>query len=178
MRKVKTGLAGRIKHLSPCAEAVVWLQDWNIPQEAWDACERGDWMLWLLGKLSGPPESKSREKLVLASCGCARLVVHLAASPNVLMCIEAAERWANGTGTLKDLIKARAAAYAAADADAAYAAATAAYTAVYTAAAAADAATYAADAADAAYTARREILKKCAYVVRRFYPKVPKIKGN
>ena len=32
-------------------------------------------MLWLLGKQSGPPESKSRKKLVLSACKCARLAL-------------------------------------------------------------------------------------------------------
>jgi len=31
---------------------------------AWAACERGDWMLWWLGRMSGPPGSPLRRALV------------------------------------------------------------------------------------------------------------------
>jgi len=59
--------------MSACDEGVEYARSYRTMQEAWDRCERGDWMLWLLGRLAGPPESKSRKKLVLAACACARL---------------------------------------------------------------------------------------------------------
>jgi hypothetical protein len=31
-----------------CDEAVAWLANFVSPAAAWDSCERGDWMLWLL----------------------------------------------------------------------------------------------------------------------------------
>jgi len=33
--------------------------------QAWKDCVRGDWMLWLLGKVSDPVESQSRKDLVI-----------------------------------------------------------------------------------------------------------------
>ena len=71
----------KLKELGACKNAVEWADKFTTAQEAWDACERGDWMLWLLGKLSGSPRSKSRKKLVLASVKCARLGVLLPLSP-------------------------------------------------------------------------------------------------
>ena len=38
----------RLKQLSACAEAVTWARDHDSLQAAWDACQRGDWMVWLL----------------------------------------------------------------------------------------------------------------------------------
>ncbi len=64
-----------LKKLSACRGAVEWAEQFNTIQEVWDNCERGDWMLWLLGEQSGKPESKSRKKLVLTACKCARLAL-------------------------------------------------------------------------------------------------------
>ncbi len=187
--------------LSPCAEAMTYLQTQPDAVTAWNQCERGDWMLWLAGKYAGPPEGEGRKGLVLAACACARLALpHFTKlyphDGRVLACIETAERWARGEATLAELRQARSAADDAADAaaaaDAAYAADAAAYAAAaadaaaYTAAAAAayaadadaadaDAAAYvdaAADAADAD-AARKKALAACADCVRRFYPIPP-----
>ena len=42
----------RIADLGACAPAMAWLRSEQYPslQAAWDACPRGDWMLWLLHK--------------------------------------------------------------------------------------------------------------------------------
>lgn len=31
-----------------CDEALLWLAEFDDPNEAWQACQRGDWMVWLL----------------------------------------------------------------------------------------------------------------------------------
>jgi len=192
----------QIKHLDPCSKSIAWLRKYDDLQTAWDECERGDWMLWYAGMLSGPPESEGRKPLVLAACACARLVLPYVPEGETrpLQAIETAERWANGEALIRDVRKdyaaaydasadaaaaaydASADAYAYADAAAANAAAAAdayaADAAAYDAAAYAayDAAAYAAyaDAADAAYDARWSALKQCADIVRKFYPLVPK----
>ena len=182
-----------LRSLEACREAVEWAKQHKSPQAAWDACERGDWMLWALGSLAGPSESDSRRKLVLTACKCARLSLkHVKAGDDrPRKAIETAEAWARKKKgvTLDDV---RAAADAAADAacaaayaagaayaanGAADAAADAAYAAAYAAGAAyaayaACAACAAADAAYAAY-AQRQTLKHCAAIVRRAYPKAP-----
>ena len=144
----------KLERLHPCREALKWAQEQKNQKQAWNDCERGDWMLWLCGKLSGEPESHKRKKLVLASCECARLALkHVKqGEERPIKTIETAEKWANGKATIEQVRKAAAAAYATAIATAGADAADAAAYAAYTATAGADvAAAYAAYAA--AYTA-------------------------
>jgi hypothetical protein len=165
----------RIKELGACGEAVKNALDYKTSQELWDNCERGDWMLWLIGKLSGESESEKRKGLVLAACECARLMLKLVAKGETrpLKAIETAEKWAKGKATIQE-VRADAAdaadaantAYAANAANAAAYAAYAAYAAAYAAYAA-----YAANAAYAAY-AWQSTLKQCAAIVREYYPNV------
>ena len=177
---IKT-VADRISHLEPCSEAKEWAKAYSSPSKAWKNCQRGDWMLWLIGKQSGEPESDSRKLLVLCSCECARLALPHTKDPRVLACIETAEKWARGEATLKELKEARKAAAAAyaSYADAADSAAYASYSAD-AAARAADSAAYASYAASyAAYAAdRTKVLAECADIVRNHYPKTPKMKSS
>ena len=175
-----------LKKLRACNGAVIWAEQFNSMQEAWDNCERGDYMLWLLGKQTGRPGTKSRKRLILTVCKCARLALkHVPKDEKrPLKAIQTAEKYAKGVKgiTLQDVRNAAdaAAAAAAAAADAytaavAYAAhAAVAYAAdaavVYATAAAADAA-YAAHAA-AAGGAQTKTLKKCAEIVRKDYPEI------
>src|SRR3989304_5262120 len=128
-----------LKQYNPCADALAWARTQPSAAVAWRDCTRGDWMLWLVGQLSGPPESASRKALVLTACACARLALpHVPASEErPRIAIETAEQWAGGrNGGMLENVK-RAAAYAA---YAAYAAADAAASAAYAAYAAACAA--------------------------------------
>ena len=218
----------KLKEMSACIDAIEWIKQYNTFSEAWNNCERGDWMLWLIGRRI--KNLKQRKVLVLCACQCARLSLKYVNKDEdrPRKAIETAEKWANNEKgiTVQDVNNAAyaaaaaaaaaaantantayaayaAAAYAAANAaayaNAAYAAtyaatyaanaaayaanaaayaAYAAYAAAYAAANAADAAAYAAYAADAAYAAyaaanaatRRKTLKKCANIVREFYP--------
>ena len=151
-----------LKRLNACSEAVEDIAKYETAQEAWDDCNRGDWMLWLVGKLSGKPWSDSRKKLTLATCECARLAWDKMPKTS-RRCIELFERWARGEKISKSQLKA---AYAAA----AYAADTAAAYAAYANAYAAATAAYAV--ATAAHTAYTKILAKCADIVRKHYPDI------
>lgn len=182
-----------LKKLDACLPALEWVATQKDYKDAWQNCERGDWMLWLAKKLK-----VDDRKLTLAKFKCANQVRHLLEDQRSLAALDAAERYGNGEITREELnaavaaavvvaanavAAAYAAAYAAVDAAAATAAATAAAVAVaanavaaaaaaaYTAAAdvadAAAAATYVADTADAAYAAaRKESLKKSADICR------------
>ena len=96
------GYIAEIEVLKACSEAVDWLREKRYPtlQDAWDACERGDWMLWLWGKTAGgEPMSDERKPLVLAAVECARLGLPLWESrhpddrrPHEVL--DLAERWA------------------------------------------------------------------------------------
>ena len=68
-------LARQLAAIGACSEAVTWARKYRLPLAAWRACKRGDWMLWAVGKLAGPPGSDSRRPLVLAACECARLAL-------------------------------------------------------------------------------------------------------
>jgi len=150
-----------LKKLNACHDAVEWADQFKSMQEVWDNCERGDWMLWLLGKQAGKPGTESRKKLVLTACRCARLTLKYVpkGEKRPLKAIQTAEKYAKGIGdvSLQDV---RDAAYAAADA--AYAAYTAyaAYAAAYAAYAAADAAYAAADAYAAYAAAKKNTIKQ------------------
>ena len=132
-----------LEKMGACEEAIKWCGDYDTLGEAWLKCKRGDWMLWLLGRLSDEPESDSRKKLVLTACRCARLALpHVKVGElRPLKAIETTERWAMGEDgiTLDDVRTAASAAYAA----------------------------YAAT--SAASAARKIILKKCAGIVREYY---------
>ena len=152
----------RLKKLSACQEAREWAAGFKSGKTAWFACERGDWMLWLAGRLSGPPESDGRKRLVLCCCECARLSLPIFEEryPNddrLRKCLDTAERWAQGESTIEELREARAAAYAA-------------YAAAYAAAAAA---AWAAANANNAST-----LKQCADIVRKHYPNPPGLRSK
>jgi len=102
-----------LKGLKACQEAIAWLEEgkYKTLNDAWQVCERGDWMLWLVGTLSYVTKDDTRP----------------------LKAIEMAEAWANGDPgiSLSDL---RTAVDAVDDAVyAVYAAAYAAYTAVHAA---------------------------------------------
>lgn len=170
-----------LEKLGACREAIEWVDERTL-DEAWAVCERGDWMLWLLGWLADTEEK--RKPLVLAACDCAELALKYVPAGELrpAEALRVARAWALGDGVALDDVR-RAAyatyaaytAYAAAAAYAAYAAAAAAYAA--TAAYAAAAATAAA--ATAAYTAARTAtLKACADIVRRHYPAAPKLNAH
>ena len=192
-----------LENIHACPTAICWAEKYPNMQAAWIACERGDWMLWLAGRYSGPAESPGRRKLVLAATECARLAWPYVREKDrdiVTRCYEAAEAWGNNdpTVSIADVQAAAGAAYttysaaAATYAATAYAAAAhaATYTAAHAAAAAAeaadaaaeaadaaDAAAYAAaaaaDAADAANAKRKDVLCRAADIVRKHYPEVP-----
>ena len=166
----------RLYKLDVSPEAIEYAKQFSSSKKAWDACKRGDWMLCLLGRLAGDIDSDSRKKLVLCACKCARLSLEYVkkGEKRPLTAIQTAENWARGIKgvTIKDVSDAASAAYAASDAayatSAAYAAASAAY-AAYAASTAASTAASAAIAPDA----RTRTLKKCADIVRGFYPNPP-----
>jgi len=154
--------------LDACGEAQQWSRGKSLAT-VWATCERGDWLLWLCGRMVDKKGWPTRQQLVLAACACAEPALKYVKTgedwPHIA--IATAIRWANGKATIKEVRDAANAANAAdaADAAAAYAAAYAAYSAY--AADAADAADYAANAAAYADAADAAIsLKQSADIVR------------
>jgi hypothetical protein len=158
----------KLIEMNACSEAIEWIEDRTLEQ-AWNECERGDWMLWLAQK-----KGVDLRKLTLAKARCVKLVTHLMEDERSRNAVEVAERYGLGEATREELEAAYVAAYVAASAaSAAYAASDAAAAAAY-----ADDDAYTDDAyAAAAYTAyaaasdayaadRAETLRKCADICR------------
>ncbi len=139
--------------LGVCPDAVKWVRAQESLIAAWAACERGDWMLWLIGKMTvGLPWSDARKPLVRAACACARLALTHTTDARVLAAITTAEEWCEGKATPAE-VRAAAETADAADDDAADA--------------------YAAYAAEGADTARIAILKTASVIVREYFPRPP-----
>ena len=139
-----------IERFLPCDDALAFRKKYKTFRGAWNACPRGDWMLWIAQKLDVDIRT-----LTLAKGYCAKTVIKLMKDQRSKDAVKAAIDFGRGKIDKNELIKAAYAAdaaYAAAYAAAHAAAHAAAYAAAY-AAYAAYAAAYAADAADAAYAA-------------------------
>jgi hypothetical protein len=177
---MKAHWSEKLNAMGACADAVEWAHTQPSLAVAWRECERGDWMLWLAGRLIGQSGSMAHRRVVKAAVSCARLALPIWKAKHPTddrprLAIVAAERWAKAPSEANR--KAAYAAYAAAAAYAAYAAAAAAaaayaayayaaYAAAAAAAAYAAAAYAAADAADAA-SARQRSLARSAAIVRK-----------
>ena len=163
-----------LKSLNACSDAVQWAKQFKTINEAWQVCERGDWMMWLLKK-----RGISKEQSVTLAVKFAERVLPIfeqkyPKDKRPRKAINAARVWLKNP-TEKNRIAAAAAAAAAAAYDAAFAAAYTAYTAAYAAYAAADAAAYAAyTAAAAAYAASAAAYAECkaqSDIIREIIPK-------
>jgi hypothetical protein len=173
-------LVQRLSGLGACREALEWVEagGYTDLDSAWAACPRGDWCLWLHGRVTpSAPWSDERKPLVAAAVACARLALPVYAarypgSDRVRRCLDVTEAWCRGEATAGEVREARRGAYADAAAaayafDAAAAAADADAAAFAAAFAAADAA-FAAAAAAAAERAR--VLRECADIARAMLP--------
>ena len=157
----------KLEKMGACKDAVEWCKKFSSLQKAWDACDRGDRMMWLIARCN--PTEAQYKAIVLAACDCADLVEEYRRPEDkkvLAYCLETVHKWTRGEATIQEVRDAYAAAYAASTA--AYAASTAAYAASdatyasYAAAHAANAATYASCAAGVTTS------KQCADIVRKY----------
>ena len=123
-------------------------------------------MLWLAGVLAGPPGSDSRP-LVLAACDCAELSKPYwpTGDDRPANALSVARSWARNEGATLDAVRVRALGAAGAARAA-------------RAAAAAEEEEVAGLAEWAWEEAREETLAKCADIVRRYYPRPPRMKAR
>ena len=96
----------KLKALGACEEAITFASKFNTFQEAWDACNRSDWMLWIIENKSWFTDNELR----LFAVRCARDVQHLMKDKRSITAIDVAENYANGQATNYELDAARAAA--------------------------------------------------------------------
>jgi predicted nucleic acid-binding Zn-ribbon protein len=156
----------KLRKQGACLDGLDWASEYPTAQEAWDACENANWMLWAWGRNCGKIGSKSHRQLVLACVECARTSLKYVKDKEVKKLVkkslDTTERWARGEDgvTLEN-----AGGYAAGAISAGYAAADAA---VWTSRADA--------AAGAGAAAREKALKKCAGLIRKIQPLCPRFK--
>lgn len=124
-----------LEAIGACEDAVEWARGYKSFAEAWEACERADWLAWLVMRVAGPFGSETHRR---ASALVGRLAATAPApkgekpdSPR-LEALGLVERYGRGEAVTRDEL--RAAAYATYAASAAYAACTAACTAAVAAA--------------------------------------------
>ena len=181
---MRASIINKLKRLDTCNDAIEWAEEYPTFQVAWDSCQRGDWMAWLLGKFAGKPESRKRKKLVLTLCDCDAMIIKYSASKNrnvLRRYLRLARAWARGKVTIDRVYAVELAIEAngiisTADADI--------YAAIYAAvsvASVADASIRAFLAVSAVASAAPssaeydKIISHCARMIRKQYPKPPSL---
>ena len=103
--------------LRACKEARTWAKDKDL-HTVWATCERGDWLLWLTGKMADKGGWATRKQVVLAACACAETALKYVkkGEDRPRKAIETARAWVRGEATTAQVRAAAAAAYAAATA--------------------------------------------------------------
>jgi len=83
----------KLKSLNACGAAVTWAQQLTDGQ-AWETCERGDWLLWWAKR-----ENCDLRQLTLAKARCAKLVIHLMKDERSRKAVEVSEQFGLGNAT-------------------------------------------------------------------------------
>jgi hypothetical protein len=102
----------KLKEMDACAQALAYLEKQSSYQEAWENCTRGDWMLWLLGKVLDEGNEVEFRRLTLAKARCSKLVIDLICDDYSKKAVEVAEKFGLGEATREELDSAAADAYA------------------------------------------------------------------
>ena len=97
-----------IENYHACLAAVEYRKQFDTFEQAWNACERGDWMLWIAAKVG-----VDKRILTLAKGLCAETVIHLMKDERSIKAVKTAIAYGKGEATDEELPA------AAADADAA-----------------------------------------------------------
>lgn len=85
--------------LCACTDAIEFASQFDSLVEAWQACERGDWMLWLVGRMINcEPWSEGRKPLLACALDCADTVKHLRGrySDEIGRAVEVLRQWIRG----------------------------------------------------------------------------------
>jgi hypothetical protein len=104
-----------LRTLHACEDVRKWAEGKALAQ-VWAECHRGDWLLWLCGKMADKEGWPTREELVVAACACAErsLKYVRTGEERPRIAIETARRWAQGQAKISEVRAAAYAAYAAA----------------------------------------------------------------
>ena len=92
-----------LKSNDACQESMDWVEENNIGslEEAWNACERGHWLIWLAQELG-----IDKRKLVLCGALCAHTVVHKMKDPRSRNAVRIAFLWGRGKATNEQMVAA------------------------------------------------------------------------
>jgi hypothetical protein len=159
-----------LQALDACSEAIEFARGFESIDEAWQACERGDWMLWLIGKTIGcAPWTKGRKPLLACTLDCAETAAHLrpAQASTIDASVAVLRAWIEGKATTKEAREAREGLIAAASST--YALASGAAASINPVAVAAYAFCVASTAAGYG------VLRQCADIVRKHFPHAPAV---
>ena len=105
----------KLRDFDACPEAVEWAKQYPTFREAWNACPRGDWMLWLLSNLDrSVPWSEARKPIVRVALACAKEALPYTTDVRVAACLQTVAGWLHDCATKDDLEKASVAAWYAA----------------------------------------------------------------
>lgn len=80
--------------LGACPEALEWLRGQKSPEDAWESCVRGDWMVWSAMRMAGQPGWAPWPDVVLVLCDI--LEPLCAADPVALRTIQTTRLYAMG----------------------------------------------------------------------------------
>ena len=86
----------------PCEDGALWYNG-RDSHKAWLACQRGDWLLWVAGRLD-----VDRNLMVAAACDCAELALPLTrrAALEAEKAIATTRRWLEGDATQEEVLAA------------------------------------------------------------------------
>jgi len=101
-------LQDKLIQLKACEPAIEWANGKDL-ETAWNTCERGDWMIWLLTESQNEVTDK---QLRLIAVECCRSIQHLMKDQRSINAVDVAERYANGEATDEELKEAKEAARA------------------------------------------------------------------
>ena len=100
-----------LQEYNACKESIKWIKQNNIQslEEAWNICERGDWLLWMATRLS-----IDKRKLVLCAALYAHTIVQHMEDARSRDAVRIVFLWGRGKATDEQLSYARKAAWKAA----------------------------------------------------------------
>jgi hypothetical protein len=90
-----------LTQFDPCEDALIFYNNYDSFEDAWNACPRGDWILWIAAKLK-----VDHRILTLAKSRCARTVIHLMEDERSMNAVEVSELYGLGKASKEELMKA------------------------------------------------------------------------
>jgi hypothetical protein len=90
-----------LTQFNPCEDGLIFYDNYDSFEDAWNACARGDWMLWIAARLK-----VDYRILILAKSRCARTVIHLMEDERSMNAVEVSELYGLGKASKEELMKA------------------------------------------------------------------------